>query len=807
MRSLLITFALAPLALTILQAPGAAAQPDNSSSNVQVEKPFRITVIDRQTKRGVPMVELTTTNNVTCITDSAGVIAFNEPGLNGLDVFFTVKGHGYTFPKDGFGFAGKRVRVTPGGSALFEVDRVNVAERIYRITGGGIYRDSILLGDTPPIREPALNGQVFGQDSVQNAVYNGKLYWFWGDTNRPSYPLGQFSMSGAVSELPSSGGLDPNIGVNLTYFIADDGFSRPMIPIVGQPGPVWADGFLVVNDPATGRERMICHWIRVKDLGTIYEQGIAEFNDEKQVFEPTERFPNDERLYMRGHPVKVRDDSTGVDWFYFPFPYPLTRVKADYASVNDLTAYESYTCLKPGAPYDKANPQLDRDADGKLVWAWKKATACIQPAEQNELIQGGFIKPDEALIQLRDVESGAKVQMHAGSVYWNDYRNRWIMIGHQVWGTSSLGEVWFAEADSPVGPWVYARKIVTHDNYSFYNVRQHPEFDQDGGRIVYFEGTYTTFMTNAAMTPRYDYNQIMYKLDLSDPRLTLPVAVYSDQPATRSSRLISDGNLHTFDSPETHRPAVRPPVADLPFFTLPAHGRYGSGADESAFGELTALAVIQSPGPQPRRAARLFVGELDRPPGDLTWKRIGRARIAGALNAGQRGGDPRAAGLTGTWTGPVTFSTGGTLDLSLELIFDGVTVRGSDAQALPTITGGSYQDGRLTLQMVHDDRKYTLEGALTADGVLNAKWRDQDNDLSGTWTARLNPKAGTPEANLLPLWEYRDVADADRRTYSTSDHLPGLTRAPDPLCFVWESPFAAGFLPVEWDVRPLSHSR
>jgi hypothetical protein len=83
-----------------------------------------------------------------------------------------------------------------------------------------------------------------------------------------------------------------------------------------------------------------------------------------------------------------------------------------------------------------------------------------------------------------------------------------------------LGEVSYAEADAPTGPWTTARKIVTHDKYSFYNPKQHPYFDQEGGRIIYFEGTYTkTFSGNEQGTPRYDYNQIMYRLDLSDPRL------------------------------------------------------------------------------------------------------------------------------------------------------------------------------------------------------------------------------------------------------------------------------------------------
>ena len=101
------------------------------------------------------------------------------------------------------------------------------------------------------------------------------------------------------------------------------------------------------------------------------------------------------------------------------------------------------------------------------------------------------------------------------------------MIAVEAMGSSLLGEVWYAEADTPLGPWVYARKVVTHDDYSFYNPKHHAMFDQEGGRIIYFEGTYTTtFSGSKDPTPRYDYNQIMYQLDLSDPRLALPVPIY-----------------------------------------------------------------------------------------------------------------------------------------------------------------------------------------------------------------------------------------------------------------------------------------
>ncbi|MDB5391072.1 MAG: hypothetical protein JWM11_6718, partial [Planctomycetaceae bacterium] len=77
------------------------------------------------------------------------------------------------------------------------------------------------------------------------------------------------------------------------------------------------------------------------------------------------------------------------------------------------------------------------------------------------------------------------------------------------------------------GPWEYAVKIVTHDKYSFYNPKQHPYFDQKGGQLIYFEGTYTQmFSGNPVATPRYEYNQMQYRLDLGDSRLALPVPVY-----------------------------------------------------------------------------------------------------------------------------------------------------------------------------------------------------------------------------------------------------------------------------------------
>ncbi|MCY3023671.1 MAG: hypothetical protein NTW87_32220 [Planctomycetota bacterium] len=481
---------------------------------------FAITVVDDQTGRGVPLVELRTVNDVRSYTDSNGVVAFGEPGLMNQKVFFHVKSHGYELPADGFGYRGTALDVKPGGAATLKIRRINVAERLYRITGEGIYRDSVLVGQPVPIRQPLLNAQVLGQDSVQMAEYRGKLYWFWGDTNKPSYPLGHFGTSGATSLLPGKGGLDPAKGVDLTYFADANGFARPMCAVKGD-GMKWVDAVFVVPDD-TGAERLVARFARHKSLGEVHERGLVIFNDKTEALEPLVIFAPGQPYSPCSHAFRYRVGQQ--EYIYLASPYPTMRVKADFACVKDPRTWESFTCLKAGARYAKGDPQLDRDAAGGLLWAWKADTSPLGPAEQNELLKAAKIKPEEARYRIADAETGKPVQLHAGSIAYNEFRRRWIMIFHAAWGTpSNLGEVYYAEAESPEGPWLQARKIVTHEKYSFYNVKHHPLFDQEGGRVIYFEGTYTAMFSGVTdPTPRYDYNQVMYRLDLSDPRLKMP---------------------------------------------------------------------------------------------------------------------------------------------------------------------------------------------------------------------------------------------------------------------------------------------
>jgi hypothetical protein len=323
----------------------------------------------------------------------------------------------------------------------------------------------------------------------------------------------------ATSLLPGQGGLDPGLGVNLTYAVGKNGFAKEAAKMPGK-GPTWIDGLVVLPDK-NQRPRLLAQYVKIKAPLAVYERGVVKFDDERQQFGHRATFPKDAPLYPHGHPFLNRG-ADGQEYVYFAGGMPLVRVRASLASYLDPSQYETYTFLPAGSGSD-----VQRNPDGSLKFEWRGGQPKLDLKQVNKLIAEKRIRAGESPVHLIDIETGKPVLTQQGSVYWNDHRQRWVMIISQSFGSSMLGEIWFAEASRPEGPWVYARKIVTHDDYSFYNPKQHPYFAKDGGRTLFFEATYTsTFSGNKHPTPLYDYNQVMYRLELDDPRLNLPVPVY-----------------------------------------------------------------------------------------------------------------------------------------------------------------------------------------------------------------------------------------------------------------------------------------
>ncbi len=472
---------------------------------------------DGETGRGVPMVELRTTNRIVLHTDSAGWAAFREPGLMDTEVFFHVEADGYERAEDGFGYRGVRLRTVPGETAEVTAGRTQAAERLYRLTGAGIYRDSVLLGEEVPLAEPLLNGRVMGQDSANAVVYNGKLYWFWGDTGRPEHPLGNFDASGAVADLPEEGGLSPSEGVDYRYFVGEDGFSRGVVDLE-EDGAKWLAGLFTIVD-SEGRERMVAQCARMRSLGELLERVLVVWDDEVEAFVRMGGFDKDVALYPRGHAFAHTED--GQEYIYFASPYPDIRVPADWDAIQEQEAYEGFTLLEPGSRFDPEAPAIERDEAGEPVWAWKRNTPPVSTQEQRALVADGHIDDGERWHRTFGGDNGAEVHLWNGSVRWNAYLGCWVMIANQMGGDPSfLGEVWLAAADAPEGPWPEAVKIATHRAHSFYNPAHHDFFDEEDGRIIYFEGTLSEMFSHEPTNiPRYDYNQLMYRVDLSDERL------------------------------------------------------------------------------------------------------------------------------------------------------------------------------------------------------------------------------------------------------------------------------------------------
>jgi hypothetical protein len=458
MSSALRFGALAAVWLALGQASGTAAP----------MTPCRIEVVEKGTGWPVPLVELRTTHHARFVTDNAGVIAFDAPELMGRETWFDVLSHGYDVPKDGFGYRGVRLKPEPGKTLKVEVNRTIIARRLGRITGGGIFAESQKLGLEQDWRESG----VLGCDSVQNAVHRGRMFWLWGDTTVARYPLGIFDSTSATTPVQPLAKFEPPLRLKFDYFTDTKGNPRGVAKMPGS-GPTWITGYLSLPDK-DGTPRLVGSYAKIKPPLDAYEWGLCVWNDQREEFEKlrvvwtkSDAAPKPPPL-PEGHPTFWKDEQ-GKQWVLFGNPLPKLRCPATFEAWQDSAAWE-------------------------------------------------VLKPQESLAPATD---GKPVKPHTGSIAWNGFRRRWVTVFMETFGKpSAFGELWYAEADAPTGPWGKAVKVLTHQNYTFYNPRLHPEFTPTNSHVLIFEGTYTMqFADKPAPTARYDYNQILYRLDLDDPAL------------------------------------------------------------------------------------------------------------------------------------------------------------------------------------------------------------------------------------------------------------------------------------------------
>lgn len=446
------------LALLSLAAPAQAAQPRE-----QCELQF----IDRATRTPISLVIASTTGSQTWVSDNAGRICFDAGELFDREIFLALSSPGYEATADGFGIRGYRFTPQDGAKFTIELTRTSLAERIGRMTGSGIYGESQKLGHQLDWKESG----VVGCDSVQLTTYQGKLRWIWGDTTLHHYPLGIFDASSATTPMLTSADLAAPLKINYRYERDQQDRPRGTAPVAGS-GPTWITGVASVKDRA-GRERLITSYTKIEPPLSVYEWGLVVWNDETQTFEKTLELWNKKsgeplpKLLPDGH-VSRYTDAEGKRWLLFGNPLPTLQVP---------DAFESY--LDPKTWQEVQSPKSLTSVDGQ------------------------------------------RVELHSGSIAWHPWKKKWTTIFMERFGKpSAFGELWYAEADSPLGPWSTCVKILSHANYTFYNPRVHGEFAAADASTLYFEATYTAeFADKPTMTPRYNYNQLLYKLDLALPAI------------------------------------------------------------------------------------------------------------------------------------------------------------------------------------------------------------------------------------------------------------------------------------------------
>lgn len=438
------------------------------SAKAQSIQPCLIRIIDQENGWPVPLVELRTTHQMRFFSDNAGLIALSEPELMDRQVWFDVIGHGYGVPKDGFGFQGVRIRPAPGKTIEIKVMRECIAKRLGRITGGGLFAHSQILGQ----RLDWTESDVFGCDSVQTATLDERLFWLWGDTVLPGYPLGIFHASAAFTSLHALNQLEPPIAIEFDYIRDNEGKVRSVAQMPGD-GPTWLTGLVTLPDK-DNRMHLVATYLKIEPPMQVYRAGLCvwnrstgHFEDLKHLWSRSPSCPERPAL-PEGHAV-LWSDQHGKSWALFGNPLPTLRCPATFE-------------------------------------AWQDPCQWQQLEPQTYMVCGS---------------DGTPVRPHSGSIAWSSYRHRWVTIFTQWFGRpSAFGEVWYAEADNPTGPWGKAVKVLTHNNYTFYNPMIHTHMAGHNNRVLLFEGTFSQqFADKPYPVPRYDYNQVLYRLDLDDARL------------------------------------------------------------------------------------------------------------------------------------------------------------------------------------------------------------------------------------------------------------------------------------------------
>lgn len=217
------------------------------------------------------------------------------------------------------------------------------------------------------------------QDTVFSVIFGGKIRWFWGDTGRLSYPLGNFETTGAVSCSPfhsSTSQADPCLpveeGINLQYYTLPldpkhpdaPTFVKPMATLPPMPYPTWIGSLSVVSaadaPPEDNATAMLAYFMKAgPDMNTL-RHGVLRWNSANENFTEVVNWSMTAAMSESvggAHAVTASTGATlttvtmsGTDWVVFSGrPWPQVRVKATVEDFSNLASYQGWTLLSTGS--------------------------------------------------------------------------------------------------------------------------------------------------------------------------------------------------------------------------------------------------------------------------------------------------------------------------------------------------------------------------------------------------------------------------------------------------------------------------
>lgn len=310
--------------------------------------------------------------------------------------------------------------------------------------------------------------------------------------------------------------------------------------------------------------------------------GWAKWNDNQTIFEQISIWPNTSFMTWMGSQapktvLKFANDENAyssnniTDYQYYTAPFVYARAHESAIETGNATEFESFTPLIQGC--NMSNPIIDKNG-----WGWKKNMPIFTQSDETELIEKGILSLNQSRYQTKyfahktTITDNANVYMKhdhekrndaivinfgQGSVNWNEYLSKYILITEGY----KNGDIWLSISDGDMyGPWNKAYLIAQHNSTGmvcynpiqlpFMGLKQNINININGSgtvndQYIYFACTFTamwsqTYPANqtawwnclfgqnshincANVVPRYEYNNLIYKVNLKQFSETLLV--------------------------------------------------------------------------------------------------------------------------------------------------------------------------------------------------------------------------------------------------------------------------------------------